>query len=195
MKLLIISSSQGTPSNSARIGGYISNLAADVGFSLDSKVDLVTLNLPFWDGSQDRHSILNWPELEVSLKEADALVLITPEWNGTASPMLKNFLMMCPENITSHKPAMLVSVVNGVNGAYPVAELRMNAFKNNKILPIPEHVIVRDVEEFVDAPKNKENRTLQRFLYSLDMLKHYAIALKPVQQAYQNYNEEFDYGM
>jgi len=195
MNLLIISSSQRKPSNSAKVAEYISNLAPDTRFGSNSRVDLVTLNLPFWDGSQERSKITNWPVLESSLKDADALVLITPEWGGTASPILKNFLMMCPEVTTSHKPAMLVSVVDGNSGAYPIAELRMSAFKNNKMVAIPEHIIVRNVEDFLEAPRSKENRTFQRFLYSLNMLNHYAEALKPVQKAHLQYCEEFRFGM
>jgi len=123
MKLLIISGSQRHSSQSAKVANYISSTSE--GYKDVSHIELCKYSLPFWDGDQD--SIENdaspWTLIRHKIHAADALVLITPEWGGVATPMLKNFLLMCDQQDTAHKPALLVSVVSGINGAYPIAEL------------------------------------------------------------------------
>ena len=105
-----------------------------------------------------------------------------------ASPLLKNLLLMANQAYTAHKPAMLVSVVAGINGAYPLAELRMNGFKNNKIVATPDHVIIRHVGDMLNPDVAKEDMnefddlTRQRIEYSLISLRQYADALLGVRE-------------
>ena len=140
----------------------------------------------------------------------DALILITPEWGGTASPLLKNLLMMAEAADIGHKPVLLVSVVNGISGAYPIAELRMNAFSNNKLVAIPDHLIIRNVEEILNtinkdnlqensAITRRDNNIRHRIGYSLHTLLHYSQAMKSLRETLQGnvYNNEhlYQYGM
>ena len=60
---------------------------------------------------------------------------------------VKNFFLLCSAQELGHKPGLIVSISSSRNGAYPVAELRMSSFKNNRLLYIPEHLILRDVEK------------------------------------------------
>ncbi|GAA5219075.1 hypothetical protein GCM10025776_34920 [Corallincola platygyrae] len=119
------------------------------------------------------------------VRDADALVLITPEWGGMATPIMKNFLLMCGLNECAHKPALLVSVVSGISGAYPIAELRMNATKNIKLVAVPDHLIIRDCTEVLNsaqAESPRDSRLRDRVDYSLHMLHQYAKALKPLRE-------------
>jgi len=153
-------------------------------------IDLITLNLPFYSPQIDDLSqyCQNWNVIEAQINEADAFVMITPEWNGTASPMLKNFLHFLDSSKSANKPVCLVSVVAGINGVYPIAELKANAFKNNKLVPIPDHLIIREVGAFLEDEKAgvSKHSLIARVDYSLNMLYQYAQALKPIQQYANN---------
>lgn len=94
MKLLIISGSQRTGSQSAKVANYLSHKATD--FTDINHIELCRYDLPFWDGEQTSKDNENssWPLLSRQLQKADALVLITPEWGGMATPIIKNFLLM-----------------------------------------------------------------------------------------------------
>lgn len=204
MKLLIISASQRAGSQSAKVGRYIAESSFlsphAMGYASIHHLELCQFNLPFWDGEEDNKG-KHWPEIMQRVDEADALVLITPEWGGMASPLLKNFLLMCTREETAHKPALLISVSSGIGGTYPIVEVKMNALKNNKLVPIPDHLIIRNVSNVLNAvPEGERDIALrERVQYSLYMLHQYAQALAPIRerhigQAYPK-QQEYCYGM
>lgn len=218
MKLLIVSGSQRTASQSAKVADYLSRVAKQ--FSKVQHIELCRYHLPFWDGEPESKNdeSSSWPLLSVRVKEADALVLITPEWGGMATPILKNFLLMCDMQEVAHKPALLVSVVNGISGAYPIAELRMNALKNNKLVAVPDHLIIRNVQEMLNDNKSqqstinlkspsaeaeetarRDSALKERINYSLHMLWQYSQALSGIrhQHLHKPYpkQQEYKYGM
>jgi len=212
MNLLIISSSQRINSQSAKVAQFIADNTLD--FHSINLLDLCRYNLPFWDGEDESKNIKgsSWPLISEKVRRADALVLITPEWGGMASPLLKNFLLMCDSQDTAHKPALLVSVVSGISGAYPIAELRMNALKNNKLVAMPDHLIIRNVvqvlnqqdKDEINSPElrndNKhELNLINRISYNLHMLHQYSGALKQVRLEHQDKpfpkQQEYAYGM
>jgi len=206
MNLVIISASQRKQSQTAKVAQYMAEAA--VGYESVAHLELCRQTLPLWNGeeSSKEGKDSDWFIINAQLKKADALILITPEWSGTASPLLKNLLMMCEAEDTGHKPALLVSVVNGISGAYPIAELRMNAFKNNKLVAIPDHLIIRNVEEVLNAHNSSapaliehDNHIRHRIGHSLHMLKKYSSTLKAlraelINQPYEN-EAQYSYGM
>ncbi|GAA0812849.1 NAD(P)H-dependent oxidoreductase [Colwellia asteriadis] len=210
MKLIIVSSSQRSQSESEKVAIYLAKNSEQ--FTDIEHIDLYQQALPMWDGCDESkfNPQSNWARLSKQLTDADALVVVTPEWGGTASPLLKNFLMMCEIHETGHKPVLIVSVVNGVSGAYPIAELRMNAFSNNKLVAIPDHLIIRNVEEVLNDARFENNnvkldlstrdkRLRHRIAYSIHTLFHYASALKNLRKnlSEQPFNNEelYTYGM
>lgn len=204
MNLLIISASQRSHSQSNKVAEYLGEITT--GFNIINYIELCRQKLPLWDGEEKskKDGASDWLAINEQLKAADALVLITPEWSGTASPLLKNLLMMCEAKDTAHKPTLLISVVDGISGAYPIAELRMSAFKNNKLVAIPDHLIIRNVGDVLnDTVVNDETLTSrdksirQRIDYSLHTLKHYAIALKTLHTtiAAHPLSEKYEYCM
>ena len=210
MNLLIISASQRTESQSAKVAKYLAENTDQ--FSKTSHIDLCKQRLPMWDGedSSKQQDDSDWLAINAQLQTMDALILITPEWGGTASPLLKNLLMMADAVDIGHKPVLLVSVVNGISGAYPIAELRMNAFSNNKLVAIPDHLIIRNVEEILntthqdkpqatDAITHRDKSIRHRIGYSLHTLLHYSQAMKNLRETLQDniYNNEhlYSYGM
>lgn len=206
MNLLIISASQRKNSQSAKVGGYIQEKSD--GYEKANHIELCQYQLPYWDGEQDSKlaQSSDWHNINEHLKQADALVIITPEWGGLASPLLKNFLLMCSSSDTAHKPVLIVAVSSGVSGAYPIAELRMNAFKNNKLVAIPDHLIIRNVEEVLNhqqaSPSTLTERDQQirhRIGYSLHTLQAYSRTHKTLRDELLNqpYENEalYAYGM
>ena len=130
--------------------------------------------------------------------------MITPEWSGMASPLLKNVLLMCAGQNTAHKPVLLVAISGGISGAYPIAELRMNAFKNNKLVAIPDHLIIRNVREVLNCDgtselSEKDSSIRDRISYSLHTLYNYSESLQALRtnlsiKPYNN-KERFANGM
>jgi azobenzene reductase len=210
MNLLIISASQRNKSQSAKVAEYLTHNSTQ--FSKTNHIELCKQCIPMWDGedTSKQQNGNDWLALNAHLQTMDALILVTPEWGGTASPLLKNLLIMCNATDVGHKPVLLVSVVNGVSGAYPIAELRMNAFSNNKLVAIPDHLIIRNVEEVLNMvneahqPKNnqltrRDKSIRHRIGYSLHTLLHYSQAMKDLREALQHntyHNEHlYPYGM
>lgn len=202
MELVIVSGSQRKDSQSAKVAQY---LMQQIPPSHKVKhIELCQYQLPFWDGDPESKTTdgSRWPFISQQVKRADALILITPEWGGMASPLIKNFLLMCNNQDTAHKPALLVSVVSGISGAYPIAELRMNALKNNKLVATPDHLIIRNVEQVLNTEQAVDDRDKQlreRIDYCLYMLAQYSEALTVIRSNHQNKpypkQQEYNYGM
>ncbi|TAA47812.1 MULTISPECIES: NADPH-dependent FMN reductase [Corallincola] len=201
MRLLIVSGSQRKRSQSAKVAGYLAEKME--GFDQVDHIELCQYQLPFWDGDTLTGKDAEiWDSLRQRSQQSDALILITPEWGGMASPLIRNFLLMSSLEDTAHKPVMLVSVVSGINGAYPIAELRMNALKNLKLVPVPDHLIVRNVGECLNGNEvngKRDQQLRQRIDYHLHMLHQYAQALLPLRHSYQHsphpQQADFAYGM
>lgn len=202
MKLLIVSGSQREASQSAKVAHYLSGINTQ--FSEVTHLELCRYQLPFWDGEQASKTATDstWPFISHQVKQADALILITPEWGGMATPLIKNFLLMCDNQDTAHKPALLVSVVSGISGAYPIAELRMNALKNNKLIATPDHLIIRNVTDVLNdliSHNEREQQLRERIDYSVHMLHQYATALLPIRRQHSTIpypkQQEYVYGM
>lgn len=95
---------------------------------------------------------------------------------------------------------MIVSVSSGVGGSYPVAELRMSSYKNNRLCYIPEHLIIRDVESILNEDESKNDKhsdsyIRERLQLTLNILKEYAIALKLVRESGAIETRKFNNGM
>ncbi|WOT04505.1 NAD(P)H-dependent oxidoreductase [Shewanella youngdeokensis] len=202
MNILIVSGSQRENSQSAKVAQYLMQQLQPNQHV--KHIELCQYQLPFWDGESGSKSSegSRWPLISQQIKRADALILITPEWGGMASPIMKNFLLMCDSQQTAHKPALLVSVVSGINGAYPIAELRMNAFKNNKLVATPDHLIIRNVDAVLNhaQPVDERDCQLREFIgYCLHMLAQYAEALTVIRAKHHTRpypkQHEYSYGM
>ena len=200
MNLVIISASQRTQSQSVKVAQYIAKSVS--GYENVTHFELCQYNLPLWDGSQAAKSAeqSDWPLLNEQISQADAFIMITPEWSGMASPLLKNVLLMCSGQNTAHKPVLLVAISGGISGAYPIAELRMNAFKNNKLVAIPDHLVIRNVEEVLNSDNESElserdSNIRNRIGYSLHVLFHYSETLSVLRTnlSIHPYNNEMQY--
>ncbi len=200
MNLLVISASQRHPSQSRKVADYLLKEAIQFEFAQTHLIDLGQTPLPLWDENVWKNTG-GWPEILPPVKEkvnnADAYIIIVPEWNGAATPAVKNFLLFFGERETGHKPVLLVSVSNGPNGQYPVSDMRAFGGKNNKWIYIPDHLIIRHVNDVLNEPEasSQEDKILrERIRYSLRQLETYARHLKPLRETYV-FDDRFKYAM
>lgn len=160
-----------------------------------SVIELGQQPLPLWPEA-DSNGV--WPAISATLRSADALVVISPEWHGMASPALKNLFMYAGRAELAHKPALLVGVSGGQGGSYPLAELRASSYKNCRICYLPEHLIVRNVEQVMNPgePTSEDDlRIRARADWAMDLLLDYAEALAPLHARHRNPPTEWMNGM
>ena len=187
MKFFILSGSHRQDAQSLKVANYVRTvLTRD---HPGAEVHLYSLSgnpLPLWDEASGGAPDAIWDPISAELKAADALVVISPEWGGMATPGVKNFLLNCTADEIGHKPGLIVTVSASRGGSYPVAELRMSGTKNNRLAWLPEHVIVQHVGNNLVAPDGaadlaKEDALIrQRLHYALRLLEEYGKALKQV---------------
>lgn len=200
MKFIIVSGSHRSNAQSDRVANYI---AEELRAAHDDAaiVSLANNPLPLWDegvwGDDPKWKSL-WGPISKELRAADALVVVTPEWSGMVPPGLKNFFLLCSSGDVGHKPALIVSISSGVGGSYPVTELRISSYKNTRILYIPEHVIIRNVEDLLHsgaAAGERDESTRSRISYGLKVLREYGSALKLVRESGVIDHKSFPFGM
>lgn len=203
MKITIISGSHRNPSQSEKVARYMeSRLQSEYG--MDTWLFSLADNpLPLWDQSLWQDSP-EWDArmapIKQQLTESDGFVVVSPEWHGQAPAGLKNFFLLVSRFEMGHKPALLTTVSSGDGGAYPVAELRMSSYKNNRICYIPEQIIVRNVESVLNdkaADNNPDTDAYfrERIDWALGLLKAYAESLATMRESTQVHHEKFGNGM
>ena len=194
MHITLISSSMETDSQTLKVSQYLEKTLKLKDCTTDL-YNLYDLKLPFFDPNEKNQI---WEEIKPILAKSDGFIFATPEWNGSASPMLMNFLQYCSFDELAHKPALLVSVSAGRGGANPILQMRQYGYKNNRLLYIPEHLIVRNVETVMNktAPENEADTFIRnRADYALDILLAYAKSQKTLRQNTDFRFKEFGNGM
>lgn len=192
MKISVISGSHRSSGQSGKIARVISQSLAESSLCDGSYLlDLADNPLPLWDDSiwsGDDSWQQRLAPISEQLSSSDALVIIVPEWHGMVPSGLKNFFLMWGKGELAHKPALLVSLSSGDGGAYPIAELRMSSYKNNRICYLPEHLIIRKVESVFNSGADDNDAEAQAYLegrldYCLKQLLTYAQAFKQIRES------------
>lgn len=204
MKISIISGSHRDEAQSLKVARFVEKILLEKTDCDDAWLFSLSNNpLPLWDegiGEGDESWKNRLAPISDELASSDGFVVISPEWHGQVPAGLKNFFLMWGKGELAHKPAMIVAVSSGDGGAYPVAELRMSSYKNNRICYIPEHVIVRHVESVLNPESEDNNPSADeyfrsRFEWSLNILTGYAKALKPLRDSGVTATDLFRNGM
>jgi NAD(P)H-dependent FMN reductase len=204
MKITIVSGSHRNPSQSEKIARYIENVLQEKFSDADPFLYSLADNpLPLWEQSiwdGDETWVKRLAPVKEELVSSDAFVFVVPEWHGQVPAGVKNFFLMFNRYEVGHKPAFIVTVSNGTGGAYPVAELRMSSYKNNRICYIPEQLIVRDVEKvFNDNPDDNDQEAdsyfKERLEWCLEILMGYGVALRGMRESTQIHHDKFANGM
>ncbi len=189
MKFSIISGSHRRVAESSKVARYIERYLLDAGVCDEVYLlDLAGNPLPLWDEViwEDDPT---WKErlapIGKHLEESDGLIIVAPEWGGMVPAGLKNFFLMWTPDQLGHKPALIVTLSSVDGGAYPVAELRMSSYKNNRLCYIPEHLIIRNVGQVFNSDDSANNPDTQPYFhqrlgYCAGLLREYALALRQV---------------
>lgn len=182
MKISIIAGSQQAESNSLKIADFMGKRLRTLSLAEEVHIlDLATQDLPLWEPSiwsGDPEWKVRLEPIATKLKSSDAFIVIAPEYHGMVPATLKNFFLMWGNGELAHKPALLTAVSSSMGGAYPIAEMRMSSYKNNRIAYMPEHLIVRNAGKVlnneVSGPEDESIRS--RIDYCLALLNEYAKA-------------------
>ncbi|PSO62681.1 MAG: NADPH-dependent FMN reductase [Cyanobacteria bacterium QH_8_48_120] len=87
-------------------------------------LDLRQLHLPFCDGGKDYSDYPDVERLQSAVKEADGLILATPEYHGSVSGVLKNALDLMSFEHLEGKVAGSISVLGGQANSNSLNHLR-----------------------------------------------------------------------
>jgi NAD(P)H-dependent FMN reductase len=202
MHLGVIVGSHRQQSQSTRVAAYIAQQLArlEPTLSVDT-IDLAGNPLPLWDESiwqGDTPLLAQWKPFRDRLRKADGFVVISPEWGGMVPPGLKNLLLLASPKEVGHKPALIVAVSASRGGSYPVTELRTTGYKNNRLLFIPEQVIVHDVSKVLAGDTASDDRDAwlrKRIEFALKLLLSYTQAMASVRSSGLTEHPDFPYGM
>jgi len=203
VKISIISGSHRNPSQSEKVARHTEKTLQQEHGVETWLYTLADNPLPLWDQSLWENNP-EWNQRLAPIREqltaSDAFVIISPEWHGQVPAGLKNFFLLFNRFELGHKPAMIIAVSSADGGSYPVAELRMSSYKNNRICYIPEHVIVRNVETVLNENAEDNNQEAdgyfrERISWSLGILKAYAEAMRPMRESVQIHHDKFGNGM
>ncbi|MEQ6928819.1 NADPH-dependent FMN reductase [Pseudomonas mosselii] len=196
LNIVLVAGSSQPDSQSAKVAAFLGQRLQALQLSeLPRVIDLGLAPLPLWP-AKDEHGL--WAEYAALLREADALVVLTPEWHGMACPALKNLFVYAGYRELGHKPALLVGVSSGQGGSYPLSELRASSYKNCRICYLPEQLIVRQVEGVMNGPDSagtQDLRIRRRADWALQVLGEYAGALRGMNARVEMEEPEFANGM
>ncbi len=88
-------------------------------------LDLRSMALPFCDGGEGYPEHPDVAVLQNAVKQADGLILATPEYHGSVSGVIKNALDLMSFDELSGKVAGLISVLGGQPNSNALNELRL----------------------------------------------------------------------
>jgi NAD(P)H-dependent FMN reductase len=205
MKLGIISGSHRNGSQSEKVARYIERTLLEEGHCEETWLFSLAGNpLPLWEEAIWEGDPA-WREqmapISDQLASCDGLIVVSPEWHGMAPAALKNFfLIWTGGGELAHKPALIVTVSVADGGSYPVAELRMSSYKNNRICYLPEHLIIRYVDTVFNDDPSDNNESAQEYFakrlsYCLGLLRVYALAFRGIRDSGAAGLDEYTSGM
>jgi NAD(P)H-dependent FMN reductase len=202
MKFFILSGSHRAEAQTLKVANYVQAVLTRE--HPGAEVHLYSLSgnpLPLWDETNGGAPDALWDPISAELKAADALVILTPEWSGMATPGVKNFLLNCTPDEIGHKPGLIITVSASRGGSYPVADLRMSGTKNNRLCWIPEQVIIQHVGQNLNAADGtadlgkEDELQRKRLRYALRLLEEYGKGLKLVRASGAVDHKTFRSGM
>lgn len=126
-------------------------------------LDLRKLNLPFCNGGDDYPGYPDVIKLRDSVKEADGLILATPEYHGSVSGVIKNALDLMSFEHLSDKVTGLISVLGGQSNSNALNDLRIIMRWVHAIV-IPEQIAIGQAWQAFDREgKLLDEKLSQRF--------------------------------
>lgn len=192
LNILIIAGSSRTNSLNRQLAAFAARRARADGLIV-SELDLRTLDLPVYDG--DLEARVGIPDgarqLLQALLRCDALVIVTPEYNGFPTPLLINAFdwlsrvtasstQVAGLTATANKPVALLSASPGPGGALRSMNfLRQYLQMAFAMLVVPQQFALGKAHEaFNDSGELKDVRAAQSVQGVLNAVTVLATALK-----------------
>jgi FMN reductase len=143
--------------------------ARDLGAEV-TVLDLRQLSLPFCDGSGNYSDYPDVTLMQQAVKSADGLILVTPEYHGSVSGVLKNALDLMSFDELSDKVIGNISVLGGQANSNALNDLRTIARWVHAWV-IPEQVAIGQAWQAFDdngqLVDEKLAERLDKFVFSL----------------------------
>ena len=125
-------------------------------------LDLREMNLPFCDGTSDYPDHPDVERLRTAVKQADGLILATPEYHGSVSGVLKNALDLMSFEHLSGKMTGVISVPGGQSNSNALNDLRV-ILRWVHAWMIPEQVAIGQAwQAFDEYGQLKDERLAER---------------------------------
>lgn len=133
-------------------------------------LDLRTMRLPFCDGSDEYPDFPDVEKLRRVVKEADGLLVVTPEYHGSVSGVLKNALDLMSFEHLAGKVTGMISILGGQSNNNALNHLRV-IMRWVHAWVIPEQIAIGQAwKAFGDEGKlldEKLSQRLDKFAQSL----------------------------
>ena len=154
MKIEIISGSSRQESLTARVATYLQRHLSEITDAEVGIVDVREYELPFvqrvWTSIEAVPA--QWKELGERMFSADAFILVTPEYNGSYSPAMKNLLDHFPKQL--HKPFGIVTASPGAMGGMRASQQMITLVAALFGIASPQMLIVPTVDKKFDFEGN-----------------------------------------
>jgi FMN reductase len=124
-------------------------------------LDLRTLNLPFCNGGDDYSDYPDVERISKTVREADGLILASPEYHGSVSGVLKNALDLMGFEEFSGKVTGLISVLGGQPNSNALNDLRL-IMRWVHAWVIPEQIAIGQAWKAFDAEGNLVDEALSK---------------------------------
>jgi chromate reductase len=191
-RLLVIAGSGRAGSLNLRLASTAAMLAREAGSDVDA-LDLRALQLPLYDGDLEAASGVPAGAVQLldAIRGADALLLVTPEYNGFPTPLVINafdWLSRLPAAgerpaglaATANKPAALLSASPGqLGGLRSMNFLRQYLQMAFAMIVVPQQfALSRAHEAFDEKGALKDERSLRSVAGVLSALGTLSAALR-----------------
>jgi FMN reductase len=129
-------------------------------------LDLQVLQLPFCNGSDSYPGYPDVEHLKLAVRQADGLILSTPEYHGSVSGVLKNALDLMGFEELSGKVTAAISILGGQSNSNALNDLRIITRWVHAWM-IPEQVAIGQAWKAFDAEGNLTDAKLEERLAEL----------------------------
>jgi FMN reductase len=123
-------------------------------------LDLREMTLPFCDGTRDYPDFPDVEILRQTVQQADGLILVTPEYHGSVSGVIKNALDLMSFDQLSDKVVGLISILGGQSNSNALNDLRI-IMRWVHAWVIPEQIAIGRAWQAFDAAGQITDADLQ----------------------------------
>ena len=162
MKIIVVSGSTRPRSSSQKVALAVQQLAqqqiadgevAERQVIALEIIDFSSLDLPIWD-AELKHEVAQWQaqwqRCGTLLADADALVIVSPEWEEAC---LDNFYAFCQHDNIGLLPTVVLRVNSDCRGNYAAKDLWLTNFSQRMPGLILEHMTVASIDTVNNCKK------------------------------------------